>query len=53
MEMWRLGLEPLPPGCIKFHKDLAEKELERLVKDVGYKVHNKWMDSDGWADGWW
>jgi hypothetical protein len=50
MRLWRMGLVGMPGGYVDFHRGLAEKELERL-KGLGVRVHNSFMDGDGWLDG--
>jgi hypothetical protein len=50
MEIWRMGFGILPEKYIKFHKELAEKELEQL-KAEGVIVYHTEMKSDGWGDG--
>lgn len=47
MTLWREGFISLPKDYIEFYKNLAEKALAQL----NVTVHNKWMASDGWADG--
>ena len=50
MNLWDKGFG----DCQKFmawHKDLAEKHLAGLIGQYGIKVHNQYMDFDGWGDG--
>ena len=50
MRLWREGL----CGCdkyIAFHKELAQKRLKSLERDYGIRVHNEWIETDGWFDG--
>jgi hypothetical protein len=32
------------------HKDLAEKEMKRLIEELGVKSHNEWYQGDGWSN---
>ena len=40
-----------PQGYIDFHRRLAEDELTAICSFSGAKIHNEWMESDGWFDG--
>ncbi len=49
MNLWRHGFNVLPQEYIKWHKTLAELQLDDLSES--YIIHNKYMADDGWADG--
>lgn len=51
MHLWREGVVPLPKDYILFHKDLAERALDTLVKDHGLTLHRKYEADQGWMDG--
>ena len=38
-------------GYISFHRRLAEDELTAICSFSGAKIHNEWMEDDGWFDG--
>ena len=38
-------------GYISFHRRLAEDELTAICSFSGAKIHNEWMEDDGWLDG--
>ena len=40
-----------PKGYISFHRRLAEDELTAICSFSGAKIHNEWMEDDGWFDG--
>ena len=40
-----------PDGYISFHRRLAEDELTAICSFSGAKIHNVWMEDDGWFDG--
>lgn len=40
-----------PDGYISFHRRLAEDELTAICSFSGAKIHNEWMEDDGWFDG--
>jgi len=40
-----------PNTFIQWHKELAESELTALCSFSGAKIHNQWMENDGWFDG--
>lgn len=49
MKLWRDGFSSLPKEYIEYHKKLAENSLEE-AKAKGYKIHNTFMELDGWLD---
>jgi len=40
-----------PKVFIDWHRKLAEDELTAICSYSGAKVHNQWMQEDGWFDG--
>lgn len=50
MELWRLGLIPIPKAYIEFHKQLAHRAIQRLEQQ-GFEIHKAWTATDGWMDG--
>ena len=40
-----------PQAFIDWHRKLAEDELTALCSFSGAKVHNQWLQNDGWFDG--
>jgi len=40
-----------PDAYIAFHRRLAEDELTAICSFSEAKIHNEWMESDGWGDG--
>tara|TARA_Y100000296_G_C5023256_1_gene180943 strand:+ start:216 stop:626 length:411 start_codon:yes stop_codon:yes gene_type:complete len=40
-----------PQAFIDWHRKLAEDELTALCSFSGAKVHNQWLQEDGWFDG--
>ena len=40
-----------PESFIQFHRELAEDELAALCSHSGATIHNEWMQTDGWYDG--
>jgi len=51
MKKWRVGLIPFPESYILFHKELAEKALEKLRFEKNLKVWGTEVIDDGWLDG--
>ena len=50
MKLFRLGIESIPDSYVGFHQALAREQIEKL-KEQGYRVHNIYMEFDGWMDG--
>ncbi|MGH7240792.1 MAG: hypothetical protein ACREGB_00670 [Candidatus Saccharimonadales bacterium] len=52
MDKWRSqgGMGRVPQAYIEYHQKLAEAALESL-KGAGVKVHNQYLQDDGWLDG--
>ena len=40
-----------PKAFIDWHRKRAEEELTAICSYSGAKVHNQWMEEDGWFDG--
>tara|TARA_Y100000034_G_scaffold119139_1_gene160597 strand:- start:400 stop:831 length:432 start_codon:yes stop_codon:yes gene_type:complete len=40
-----------PKSFIDWHRKRAEDELTAICSYSGAKVHNQWMQDDGWFDG--
>jgi hypothetical protein len=40
-----------PKSFIDWHRKRAEDELTAICSYSGAKVHNEWMQDDGWFDG--
>ncbi len=40
-----------PKAFIDWHRKRAEDELTAICSYSGAKVHNQWMQEDGWFDG--
>lgn len=50
-QLWQLGLGSMRP-YIKWHADLALRELARLVNEYNLERHGEpKLESDGWMDG--
>ena len=45
------GCHEAPETYIAFHRQLAEDELTAVCSFSETKIHNEWMESDGWGDG--
>jgi len=45
------GCYDTPENYIQFHRRLAEDELTAICSFSGAKIHNEWMEDDGWFDG--
>ena len=45
------GCREAPESYIQFHQRLAEDELTAICSFSGAKIHNEWMEDDGWLDG--
>jgi hypothetical protein len=45
------GCHEAPETYIAFHRQLAENELTAVCSFSETKIHNEWMESDGWGDG--
>ena len=45
------GCYDAPENYIQFHRRLAEDELTAICSLSGAKIHNEWMEDDGWFDG--
>ena len=45
------GCYDTPENYIQFHRRLAEDELTAICSFGGAKIHNEWMEDDGWFDG--
>lgn len=51
MNLWRLGITPMPPEYITIHREAAEKSLPKMAAMHGLRVLHTEMVSDGWYDG--
>jgi len=45
------GCYDTPENYTQFHRRLAENELTAICSFGGAKIHNEWMEDDGWFDG--
>tara|TARA_R110002073_G_scaffold277070_1_gene440996 strand:+ start:138 stop:611 length:474 start_codon:yes stop_codon:yes gene_type:complete len=45
------GNRMAPEAYIAFHRRLAENELTAVCSFSEAKIHNEWMEGDGWGDG--
>jgi len=50
MKAWRAGFTAIPTSYIEWHNAAAHIDLATFT-NAGYRVHNTYMESDGWMDG--
>lgn len=51
MRAWRRGFAPLPQSYVDFMMHAAQEDLPALAAKKCWKVHNCYLDRDGWGDG--